>query len=71
MAYQSIKGDFLEEAAPEPSLEGLVEVTQMTNEGQGISGRENSMDKVPEKGKDKVRKRGPESPEREPWLTWS
>lgn len=42
-AYECIKGGCLEEAAPEQNLERLVEVNQMTNEGQGNSDKENSM----------------------------
>ena len=50
MAHECIQGGFLEAAAPELSLERLAEVSQTTNRGQGISGRENSTDKGPEKG---------------------
>lgn len=41
-AYERIKGGCLEEAAPERNLGRLVEVNQMTNEGQGNSDKENS-----------------------------
>lgn len=56
-AYESIRGGFLEEAPPEPSLKGLVEGSPVTNGGQGTSVRENSRDKVPDQKENKARKR--------------
>lgn len=40
-------------------MERLVEVSQVTKRGQGISGRENSPDKGPEKGGEYLRKLRP------------